>query len=136
MFTASQQCYADAILDYLDPDNEIIHHRFYRQHCVFMAGIYIKDLRIFANRKIKDMIIIDNFAHSFAYQLDNGIPIISWIDYEYDKELHGLIYYLKKLIKVEDIRETNKKIFRLNTFVEEFTKETSKSPLYHNLDLC
>lgn len=127
VFTASQQCYADAVLDYLDPNREIIHYRFYRQHCIFMDGVYIKDLRIFANRRIKDMIIVDNFVHSFAYQLDNGIPIISWVDYEDDKELHGLIYYLKKLVKVEDVRETNKKIFRLNTFVEDFVRETSAS---------
>ena len=32
-----------------------------------MDGMYIKDLRIFANRRIKDMIIVDNFVHSFAY---------------------------------------------------------------------
>ena len=31
VFTASHQCYADAALDYLDPEREIIHHRFYRQ---------------------------------------------------------------------------------------------------------
>jgi Dullard-like phosphatase family protein len=127
VFTASHQCYADAVLDYLDADREIIHHRFYRQHCVFMDGVYIKDLRIFANRKIKDMIIVDNFAHSFAYQLDNGIPIISWVDYEHDIELHGLIYYLRKLVGVEDVREMNKKNFRLREFVEEFKSEVQKS---------
>lgn len=136
VFTASHQSYADAVLDYLDSDREIIHHRFYRQHCVFMDGIYIKDLRIFANRKIKDMIIVDNFAHSFAYQLDNGIPIISWVDYEHDKELQGLIYYLKKLVQVDDIRETNKKVFSLRTFVEEFNRETYKNPfVFNNEDL-
>ena len=135
VFTASQQCYADAVLDYLDPEREIIHHRFYRQHCVLMDGMYIKDLRIFANRRIKDMIIVDNFVHSFAYQLENGVPIISWVDYQHDIELHGLIYYLKKLIKVEDVRETNKKIFRLNTFVEEFIRETNKSTTCNSIDI-
>lgn len=33
IFTASQQEYADAILDELDPDNELFQHRLYRQHC-------------------------------------------------------------------------------------------------------
>lgn len=133
IFTASYQYYADAILDYLDPDHEMIHHRFYRQHCIQMEGMYIKDLRIFANRKIKDMIIVDNYAHSFAYQIDNGIPIISWIDYEHDIELHGLIYYLDKLVKVDDVREANKETFRLREFVEEFNRETF-NPVINNSD--
>jgi Dullard-like phosphatase family protein len=127
IFTASYQYYADAILDYLDPEHDMIHHRFYRQHCILMDGFYIKDLRIFANRKIKDMIIVDNLAHSFAYQIDNGVPIISWVDYEHDIELHGLIYYLNRLVKVDDIREANKETFRLRDFVEEFNRETNKS---------
>jgi TFIIF-interacting CTD phosphatase-like protein len=33
VFTASQQEYADAILDELDPDQEIFQHRLYRHHC-------------------------------------------------------------------------------------------------------
>lgn len=127
VFTASHQCYADAVLDYLDSKREIIHHRFYRQHCVFMDGVYIKDLRIFANRKIKDMIIVDNYVHSFAYHLDNGIPIISWSDNQQDIELHGLMHYLKKMIGVEDVRIMNKNNFRLDTFVEDFNRENRLS---------
>lgn len=33
-FTASEQTYADAILDYLDPDNELFSYRLYRENCV------------------------------------------------------------------------------------------------------
>jgi len=34
VFTASMKNYADAILDHLDPDNTLIHHRFYRESCI------------------------------------------------------------------------------------------------------
>ena len=33
IFTASQQEYADAILDEIDPEGVLFHHRLYRQHC-------------------------------------------------------------------------------------------------------
>jgi len=33
IFTASQQEYADAILDEIDSDGDLFHHRLYRQHC-------------------------------------------------------------------------------------------------------
>lgn len=47
VFTAGEQSYADAVLDYLDEHREIIKYRLYRQHCVNTAeGMYVKDLRI------------------------------------------------------------------------------------------
>jgi CTD small phosphatase-like protein 2 len=47
VFTASHQTYADAILDYIDPDGSIFSYRMYRQHCVKSPeGYYVKDLRV------------------------------------------------------------------------------------------
>ena len=77
VFTASQSCYADVVCDLLDPNRLYIHQRFYRQHCININNVLIKDLRIFQNRKLKDIIIVDNTLHCVAYQLDNCIPIIS-----------------------------------------------------------
>lgn len=48
VFTASLKTYADAILDYLDPEGEVFEARYYRHHChVTQDRVYIKDLRIF-----------------------------------------------------------------------------------------
>ena len=123
VFTASHQCYANVVLDYLDPTGELIHHRFFRDNCINMNGIYIKDLRIFANRKLSEMVIIDNAAYSFAYQIDNGIPIISWHDDKEDKELLNLIDYLQSLVEIEDIREVNFETFHLRTFYDDYMHE-------------
>jgi CTD small phosphatase-like protein 2 len=67
VFTASHKCYADTVLDYLDPTGELIAHRLYRDSCVMVDGIYIKDLRILANRKLSEVVIVDNAAYSFGY---------------------------------------------------------------------
>ena len=64
--------------------------------------------------------IVDNAAYSFAYQMDNGIPIISWYDDKNDIELQNLISYLRTLVKQEDIRELNRKTFKLKTFYEDY----------------
>ena len=123
VFTASHQCYANVVLDYLDPTGELIHQRFFRDNCINMNGIFIKDLRIFANRKLSEMIIVDNAAYSYAYQVDNGIPIISWHDDREDKELVNLIDYVQSLIEVEDVRELNFETFHLRTFYEDYMNE-------------
>jgi len=95
VFTASHQVYADAILNYIDPDNTLFQHRLYRQHCVLTPeGYYIKDLRIIQNRDLASMVIVDNSVYSFAYQIDNGIPIISYFDDNSDEELMHLVFYI------------------------------------------
>ena len=67
IFTASHSCYANVIIDYLDPQNKYISHRFYRESCVKTEqGVYIKDLSIFYQRSMKDLIIVDNAPYSFC----------------------------------------------------------------------
>lgn len=41
--------------------------------------MHIKDLRVI-NRNLKDLVLVDNAAYSYAFQLDNGIPIIPYVD--------------------------------------------------------
>jgi CTD small phosphatase-like protein 2 len=69
------------------------------------------------------VVIVDNAAYSFAYQVDNGIPIISWHDDRDDREMLNLIDYLKSLVEVEDIREVNFETFHLRTFYEDYMNE-------------
>ena len=86
--------------------------RLYWDNCVETEeGIFIKDLRILANWDLKDILLVDNAAYSFGYQIDNGIPIIPFYDDKNDKELMHLIVYLKQIIGLEDVREQNWKAF-------------------------
>lgn len=123
VFTASHPCYANVVLDFLDPKKELIHQRFFRDSCISTNGVFIKDLRIFSNRNLKDIIIVDNAAYSFGYQIDNGIPIVSWHDDPYDRELYNLIDYLRAAAQVDDVRELNEKTFHLRTFYEDYINE-------------
>lgn len=76
-------------------------------------GIYIKDLDIINNRDLKNMVIVDNNAHSFALQLDNGIPILEWKDDRNDRELKYILHYLLELAGSEDVRTFNRKFLKL-----------------------
>ena len=113
VFTASHKCYADVVLDLLDPNNEIIHHRLYRENCVIVDGVFIKDLRIVTNRSLDNMVIVDNAAYCFAYQLENGIPIVSWYNDAEDTELVNLTHYLSSLSETKDVRDSIRSTFHL-----------------------
>jgi CTD small phosphatase-like protein 2 len=54
VFTASHECYASKVLDWLDPEKKLINHRIFRDSCVIADdGLHIKDLRILGNRNLK-----------------------------------------------------------------------------------
>jgi len=61
------------VLVYLDPHSQYTSHGLFRDNCVATEeGAYIKDLRTFTNKSLKDMAIVDNAVYSFEYQLENG----------------------------------------------------------------
>lgn len=126
VFTASHKCYADAVLDYLDPTGTLIHHRLYRENCVVVQGVLMKDLRVLGDRELKDIVIVDNSVYSFGYQLDNGIPIIAWNDDYDDQELMNLLEYLQVLASCSDVREINRQAFNLRTFYEDYLNECAQ----------
>lgn len=54
------------------------------------GGMFTKDLRIFADRSLDQLVLVDNAAYSYAWQVDNGIPVIPYYDNKDDKELQQL----------------------------------------------
>lgn len=72
------------------------------------GGMYTKDLRVFADRSLDQLVLIDNAAYSYAWQVDNGIPIAPYYDNKADRELEGLADYLKGMIGCKDVREYNR----------------------------
>lgn len=45
--------------------------------------MYVKDLRLI-NRSLSDIVLVDNAAYSYAYQIDNGIPILPYYEGKID----------------------------------------------------
>ena len=41
--------------------------------------MYVKDLRVIKDRNPENMILVDNSIVSFAFNLDNGVPIAAFI---------------------------------------------------------
>ena len=114
IFTASISPYANPLLDELDK-NKCIKYRLFREHCTYENGIYIKDLKIF-DRKINNMIIIDNNPLSYDNNIENGIPILSWYENVNDDELLRLLPILKYMSNpdVYDVRPIINKIVDRN----------------------
>ncbi|CAK81167.1 unnamed protein product (macronuclear) [Paramecium tetraurelia] len=116
VFTASHPCYAQKVIEYLDPQKTLFSHSLYRDNCIMTTGgMYTKDLRIF-NRSLSQLVLVDNASYSYAWQLDNGIPIIPFYDNKEDRELELLLKYLKGMQNCKDVREYNRNHLRLQYF--------------------
>ncbi len=98
LFTAGFKLYADTIVKEIQRERTYFDHVISRESCTpHPSGKnQLKDLLLLLdNRSIKELLIVDNKATSFAIHFTNGIPIP---DYEGDKSdqwLHHLHQYLK-----------------------------------------
>lgn len=129
IFTASASAYAKTIINYIDKEKKHINAILSREHCMETKnGFYIKDLRIIKERDLKDMIIVDNLVHSFGFQIENGVPILEFINDKKDEELRHLKEYLLEAHKHDDLRAFNKKVLKLHDFANKNIDE-----IFHKL---
>lgn len=105
VFTASHSCYANPVIDYLDPHRQYVKKRLFRQNCMEVAsGLYVKDLDVLKDRDMRNVVLVDNAAYSYSMQLTNGIPIVPFYKSKEDRELEHLEAFLMTLKHVEDVR--------------------------------
>lgn len=76
-------------------------------------------------RSFKEMVLVDNASYSFAYQIENGIPIIPFYDSKNDDQLLKLSKYLKELNKSDDIRAFNKNHFQFHKIMKAVTQHSA-----------
>ena len=124
VFTASISEYANPLLDLLDKQN-YIKYRLFREHCAFDNGIYIKDLKII-DRKLNDMIIIDNNPLSYDNNVENGIPILSWYEDMNDDELLKLIPILKYM--------SNKDVYDVRNIINQIVNRRTNEIDYNSIN--
>ena len=78
-----------------------------------VPNVYVKDLRIIEDRDLKEIVLVDNSIISFAYQMDNGIPIKEYVRDDKDEEMLYMVTFLEELCGMNDIRDHLRKNFCL-----------------------
>ena len=85
LFTSGVEEYAHSVLESLDL-KKYFKLVLTRKHCYFFANIYFKLIHDFI-AKGKHTIAVDNTIHNFGFNLQNAIPIKSFVGDENDKAL-------------------------------------------------
>ncbi|KAK9472512.1 NLI interacting factor [Dipodascopsis tothii] len=103
IFTASVQEYADPVIDWLEQDRKYFSARYYRQHCTFRNGGYVKDITT-VEPDLSRVMILDNSPVSYTLHEDNAIAIEGWINDPSDLDLLHLVPFLSAMRFVSDVR--------------------------------
>lgn len=70
--------------------------------------------------------LVDNAAYSYAFQMENGVPIIPYYHGSKDFELKMLQSFLEPMEICKDVRSVNRSTFRLNRYRDYKHQEVEK----------
>ena len=118
VYTASSRDYADAIMDTIDPNRCIFCARLCRENCLPVAGMNIKNMSNFDG---KDVFIVDNLIYSYAFHMDQGIPICAFVDDPIDVELQDLAEILENLPFYESLQSLLQDLLGLEEFYQDLS---------------
>ena len=124
IFTASIPEYADAAINYLDPEEKFIKFKLYRNDCVNVCDMLrVKDLSIFGEENLDKIVLLDNNIYSFTAQMSNGILINSFFCDKSDDELSNVRKYLVEyILPSDDVRKVNEQFFGFETILKNFVE--------------
>lgn len=119
VFTASSQNYADQVLNRLDPQQQKIAKRLYRQHCQDTNGTFFKDLRELG-RPLDRAVLVDNSPVSLMLCPDNGVLVSSWTAEQVgDRELLDLLLLLQECAERPSVQGFLAERYGLAAFQQE-----------------
>jgi hypothetical protein len=78
---------------------------------------------------LKDVVLIDNSVLSFAYHLDNGIPISPFYDSKNDAELLDISNFLFRYAEEDDIRNKLREVYKLSEYLEIIKNNVSEESI-------
>lgn len=122
IFTAAMEVYAAPVLDHLDPNGTLFANRWYREHCLYQDGAYVKDLD-FLNKPPHRTVLVDNNPLSFLANPENGILVNNFYNDPDDTTLFAVLDLLDELDQAQDVRPLLEERFSLKQALEEVGQE-------------
>lgn len=107
VYTSADQLYADAVVDYIEKDQQFFAYRLYQTQCLHKEDKYLfKNLELLcSNRSLSDIIIVDNLVRNYSLSVRNGIPILDYRGDSEDCQLVHLAKYLRCLANEPSMQE-------------------------------
>lgn len=130
VYTASTRDYADAVVNSLDPAGDKFVARLYREDCIPVNGMNIKNMGLFAGH---GAVIVDNLIYSYAFHMGQGIPICPFIDDDMDVELKDLAELLENLSLYPDLFVMVDDLLGLKEFYSHLEQQSAKTGGYEAL---
>jgi len=112
-FTASDEVYANEVLDHLDPACHHISRRLFRDQCRKVKNTYLKDLSVL-KRDLSRVVLVENSSKAVLANPLNAILVPPFYDSPDDRALEGVMELLHELNEVDDVRPVLQEKLRLD----------------------
>lgn len=107
------------MIDLLDPEHKYVSKRVFRESCYETSEkVLIKDLRIFENRNLKNIAIVDNSFYCYGFQPKNGVPILPFYGDKLDEELLELENYFMSIFQTPNLQKEIENYFHSDIFLK------------------
>jgi len=115
------------IINGMDPNNQYIMYRLFRDATRFKNGTHIKDLHSL-NRDLKKVIVIDWNKNTTQDNPDNAFTMPKWSGDMGDRSLFGLAQFLKEVkeSEVDDVRDVLQYYRQFDDPIEAFRENQRK----------
>ena len=98
-----------------------------QSYCLKVNDRWVKDLRVFKNKELKNMLFISSSLTSLPNQMENLIYIKPFYGNKEDTELYNVAKLLKSISKTSDIRNEIKRINPYISLYNDYIKEENKT---------
>ena len=106
LYSTFSKQYVKALVEHIEKDKKYFSYCFHDEFCLFAnisCGIKCTDF-LYGNRKLSDIILLDNSVKVFPFSPDNFVPISPFTGEDpKDIELVKLSAFLEKLAKEKDV---------------------------------
>lgn len=133
LFTAAEQVYADECIKMLDPKKDIFALKLYKHNCLSIDKKFnIKDLRMFRNIPMDNILILDNNPLCYLLQPTHAIPVTSFYFDKKDLELQKLSKILTCIAPIKNKQEVLRNYFYKDLISNSLKYEDLVSTILNN----
>jgi len=118
IWSAADMSYVLKAVEMIDPFRIYIGNILDKSYCTDVGNKLVKDMRIFANVDLENMVLVDNYLFSFVGSLNNGVLVQSYNGGDNDNELDQLRGFLMQMTSYSSMKDALMENLKMSSYFD------------------